>query len=188
MRLGKSAYIVQAVRYLTADGVVVVEGYLGGYALLDGLNDEAEFIERLGRLRVQIDVASEVDAIYLSNTLDNDGAAIRLAYKSQYLGMTLLAIDDDLLGLIRRGYVFLFNALLDVEHYRAGGVNELDALLVCGLICLGGLAMSTEEYAYIMQLSELLVVDSDKSQFAQSLTLHTIVHDVAQTVEWGTLL
>ena len=39
----------------------------------------------------------------------------------------------------------------------------------------------------MMQMSHLLVVDGDESHLPQALTLHAVVHDVAQTIELGAL-
>jgi len=85
---------------LAADGVVVVELHIGCDALLDGLYDEAKLIKRLGGLRVEVDVACEVDAVYLLDALDDDGRTVRLSYEAQHLGMSLLSVDDDLLGVL----------------------------------------------------------------------------------------
>ena len=43
--------------------------------------------------------------------------------------------------------------------------------------------MSTEEYLGIMQRLQVIMVDGDEAHLPQPLTLHAIVHDIAQTVE-----
>ena len=48
--------------------------------------------------------------------------------------------------------------------------------------------MGTEEHTYVAQLAKLLMVDGYESQLAQALTLHPVVHDIAQAVERSTLL
>ena len=60
--------------------------------------------------------------------------------------MSLLSIDDNLFGLIRCCLKLLFDALLDIEHYRAGGVDNLYAIATGYFICLWRLAMRTEQY------------------------------------------
>ena len=84
---GKGADVGQAIWYLTADGVVVAKLYIGGDALLDGLYDEAKLVERLGGLRVEVDVACEVDAVYLLDALDDDGRAVGLPHEAEHLGI-----------------------------------------------------------------------------------------------------
>ena len=44
--------------------------------------------------------------------------------------MPLLPVDDNLFGSSLVGHIFLFDALLDIEHYRAGGIDNLDIVFL----------------------------------------------------------
>ena len=111
---------------------------------LDVLDDAMELVERLGGLGVQKDVAREVEALGLIESLNDDGLAVRLPDQAQHLGMALLAEDDDLRGERRevRGERMLsLDALLELEHHGAGGIDDFDIVLAGQLIGLGGLTM-----------------------------------------------
>ena len=43
--------------------------------------------------------------------------------------------------------------------------------------------MRTQQHLGMMQLAQLVVVDGDESHLAQSLTLHTVMYDIAQAIE-----
>ena len=43
--------------------------------------------------------------------------------------------------------------------------------------------MSTQQHLYAMQRAHILMVDGDEPLLVQTLHLHTIVHNVAKTIE-----
>ena len=43
--------------------------------------------------------------------------------------------------------------------------------------------MSTEQHLDIVQLAHLVVVDGNESHLTQTLTLHTIMHNITETIE-----
>ena len=64
--------------------------------LLDILDDAVELVERLRCLRIEIDVAREIEALDILEVGDDDGFALRLTDKTEHLSMTGLAEDDNL--------------------------------------------------------------------------------------------
>ena len=112
--------------------------------------------------------------------LDDDGVACRLTNQSEHLSMSLFPEDDNLSGAC---LILLLDALLQLEHHRARSVDNLDIVLTSQLIGLRGLAMSAQQYLHMVQLTHLVVIDGDESHVAQTLTLHTIMHDITQAIE-----
>ena len=112
--------------------------------------------------------------------LDDDGVACRLTDQSEHLSMSLFAKDDNL---TRPHLILLLDALLQLEHHRTRGINDLDIIQTGQLIGLRGLAMSTQQYFHVVQLAHLVVIDGDESHVAQALTLHTIMHYITQAIE-----
>jgi hypothetical protein len=47
--------------------------------------------------------------------------------------------------------------------------------------------MGTQKHLHIVQMLQIVVIDSDESHALKSLTLHPVVHDITQTVESGSL-
>ncbi len=117
------------VGYLSADCVVIFEMHSGSYAVLYFFDYLIEAFERLRCLRVECYVAVEIDFVKPREVFYHDGIALGLPYKTVDLGMTVLAIDDNL-GAVAVGVVFSFYPLLQFEHYRASGVDNLNAHLV----------------------------------------------------------
>ena len=64
--------------------------------LLDILDDAVELVEALRGLRVQVDVAVEVELHHLVEVLDDDGLRVGLSHQSQHLGVAFLSEDDNL--------------------------------------------------------------------------------------------
>ena len=106
-------------------------------------------------------------------------------YESQHLGMAALAVNDNLGSALARftsteGGI---DALLQLEHYRAGGIYDLDAVAAGGLVGLGRLTMSPEQHLHVMQLFQLLMGDGFQATVGQSVHFGSIVHNVAQAVQ-----
>ena len=153
--------------------------YCLGDMRLDIVDDAMELIERLRSLGVEVDVAGEIELCHLIEVLDDDGLGLGLTYETKYLSMTFLTEDHDLRGV----FIILFlDALLELEHHRTGGIDDLDVVLTGELIGLRGFAMGTQQYLDIMQLAHIIVIDGDQSHLAQTITLHTIVDDITKTV------
>ena len=93
---GKAADVRHPVGYLSADGVVILEGGIGRNVCLDVLHDLAELVQRLGGLRIQADVLAEIQPIDFVDAFDDDGLSVGLSHEAQYLGVSVLAVDYDL--------------------------------------------------------------------------------------------
>ena len=185
VRSGEVPYILQPVGHLAADGVGIVERHVGGHALLDDLDEVAELGKRLGGLRVEADGTGEVDAVEFVAALDNDGRATRLPHEAQHLGVAFLPEDDDLRPVVSLGVAL--DALLDVEHHGAGGIDELYVVLAGRGVGLGRLAVGTKQHAHVVEPTELLVVDGNEAETTQTLALLAVVDDVAQRIEGDAL-
>ena len=67
-----------AVRYLSADGIETAEGSPFSNMTLDEFYNLMEFIQVLCGLRIEIDVAREIELFHVAEVLDNDGPALNL--------------------------------------------------------------------------------------------------------------
>ena len=140
-----------------------------------------EAIERLCCLRVEIDVAREVELLHVLHLLYHDSLACGLSHKSQHLGVSALAEDNYLR--IGRRVVLSLDAALQSQHHGARSVDYLYVVLLRQSVSLGRFAVSTQQHLHVVQAAQIVVIDSDESLLVQSLHLHTVVHDVAEAVE-----
>ena len=81
------------------------------------------------------------------------------------------------------GGVLLLDALLELEHHRTGGIDDLDVVTACQLIGLGRFAVGAEEHLDVVEFAEFVMVDGDESHFTEAFALHAVVYDVAEAVE-----
>ena len=106
--------------------------------------------------------------------------------------MTLFAEDDNLrgTGILEIGqymFILLLDALLQLQHHRTGGINNLDMVLSRQVVGFWRLTMCAQQHLHAMQLAHLLMVNGDESHLAQPLALHTIMYDITQAIERVTL-
>ena len=114
-----------------------------------------------------------------------------LAHEAQHLGMAPLAVDDDLgRGLAGLGVAVIggVDALLQLEHHGAGGIDDVDAVAARGFVGLRRLAVGTQQHLHVVQLLELVVGDGLQADVGQAVHLGGVVHDVAQAVQVPTLV
>ena len=90
-------------------------------------------------------------------------------------------------GEFRRSLILLFDLLLELEHHRASGIDNLDMITTGKFISLWGLSMSAQQHLHIVKLAHLLVVDGDESHLAQTIALHAVMHDIAKAIEGAPL-
>ena len=186
---GEAGNIRHAVGYGATDGVEALERGTFGDMRLDVVDDAMELIERLRGLGVEIDVARKVELHHLIEVLDNDCLRLGLTNKAKHLGMSLLTEDDDLCGrsvgrgVDKRAVVLRLDALLELEHHRTGGIDDLDVVLAGQFIGLRGFTMGTQQHLDMVKLAHVVVVDGDESHLTQALALHAVVHDIAETIE-----
>ena len=145
-----------------ADGVEALKGGGGRDVRLDVVDDAVVLVERLRGLGIEIDVTREVKTLHLVEILDDDGGGVGLSHETQHLGMTFLTEDDDLgIGLngltrtLRISIVLLFDAFLELEHHRTGGVDDLDVVAAGEFVGLRGLAVGTEEHLHVVEFTHV---------------------------------
>ena len=86
------------------------------------------------------------------------------------------------------GYFILsFDAFLQLEYHRTGGIDDFDIVTLCQLVGLRGFSVCTQQHFDIVQTCHVVVVDGDKAHLAQTLALHTIMYNVTQTIERSAL-
>ena len=93
--------------------------------------------------------------------------------------MAFLAEDHDLLPTC---LILRLDTLLELEHHRTGGIDDLDVVTAGELVGLRGLAMGTEQHLHIVEFPHIGVVDGDKAHILQALALHTVVDDIAEAI------
>ena len=81
------------------------------------------------------------------------------------------------------GFILLLDALLQLQHYGAGGVDDFDVVLACQLVGLRGFAMCAQQHLDIVQLGHFVVIDGYQSHVTQAFALHAVMHDIAQAIE-----
>ena len=86
-----------------------------------------------------------------------------------------------------RFIILSLDALLELEHHGTGGIDDLDVVATGELVGLRGFAMGTQQHLHIVELAHLLMIDGDEPHLAEAFTLHTIVHDITETIELGSL-
>jgi len=180
---GKAANVGHAVCHLSANGVVVGEGCLGADVLLNVINYLSEFVEGLGRLGVETNVAIKVELPGIICRLDDDGRFLRLSHKAKHLSMTVLTKDDNLFFVLSISIILLLDAFLKVQHHGASGVNQVDGMLAGKCVGRWRFAMGTEQDLGIVDVAHLVVIDGDEPHLLQAVALLAIVHDVAQAIE-----
>ena len=63
------------------------------------------------------------------------------------------------------------NALLQLKHHRAGGIDNLNAVAAGNLISFGWLAVRTQQHLHIVQAAQVVVSDSHQALGLQSFHL-----------------
>lgn len=154
------AQVVNAVGYLTADGVMICELGVGGLATLNFLNHSAEALKGHGRLAIQGDVSVEVDAVKAGDVFNDYGSRVGLPDEAVDLGVAALSIDDNL-GLGRCGECLLY-ASLEGEHNGTGRVDDVDVVATGGGVGRGWLSMGAKQDVGVSDVVEVSVGDCDK--------------------------
>ena len=158
MALGKFLDFGDAVGYRAADGVVVFES-LATLAARDFVNHLLEALERLGGLAIERYVAREIHLVEPFFVLHYNRLAIGLPHETVHFGVPALAVDNNLRTSAVAG-IGCVDALLELEHHRAGGVDNLDVVLPRNAVCLRRLAVRPQEHFHIVQPAQVVVGDS----------------------------
>lgn len=178
---GKLRDARHAVGHRAADGVEGTERSRGGYVSLYVVDYAVIFVERLGGLRIQIDVAREIERSHLAKALNDNGARMGLANQPQHLGVAFLAEDDYLR--IGVAVVLLLDALLQLQHHGAGGIDNVYVVAARQLVSLRRLAVGAQQHLDTVQPPQVVVVDGHQPHLLQAVALHAVMHNVAQAVE-----
>ena len=142
----------------------------------------------LRRLREEVDRSREVDQVEILLPLDDNRRIRDLTRQSHHFGVAALAEDHHLTANRAHLLVRLDDALLQLRHHGAGGVNHLDTERTrCG-IGRGGLAVGSDKEARAAEGLHLGVGDGVQSQPFEALHLHTVVDNITQRIDRATLL
>ena len=108
-----------------------------------------------------------------------------LADEAEDFGVSPLAVDDNLRCRPVRLVAVIggMDALLQFEHYRAGGVDDFDAVAAGGFIGLRRFAVCPEQHFHVVQLLQLLVGNGLQTTAGETVHLGSIVHNVTQAVQ-----
>ena len=182
--LGKAAYVGHTVGYLTADGVGVFEVDVGTDVGLYIVYYLAEAVEAFGGLAVETDVGVHVEPADFGGAFDDDGSALGLSDEPEDFGVAVFAEDDYLLGGggLLALLVFFAYAVLEMEDYGAGGVDDVYVLLLGLVVGGGGLAVGSQQEVAVVELAELGVVDGLQAHVLQAAALGAVVYDVTEAV------
>ena len=167
---------------LPADGVERFEPVVA-FSLPDVFDHVAESVYRFGRLRIEQYLLAEIYLFQIVAPFYHDGMVVGLSHQSVHFGMPAFAVDHDLCLVGIPGVVCLFYFSLQLQYDRAGGIDNLDFILLGDPIGFRRFAMGTQQYFYVVQMPQLVVVDCDQSLLLQAFHLVAVVYDVAQTVE-----
>ena len=74
--------------------------------------------------------------------------------QAYYLGMAMFSKNNNVLFLIVRG----FNAVLQFQHYGAGGINQRNVVLQGGAVSIRCFAVCTDEHFFVMQVHQVGMV------------------------------
>lgn len=127
----------------------------------------------------------EVELFHFLQGSDHDGAVAGLAVEPDDFGMPGLAENQHLAALGLHLLETGLDALLELEHDGAGGIDQLDTVLLGNLVGGRGLAMGADQDFGILELAELFHVDDPESQGFEPLDFLGVVDDFAQAVEGG---
>ena len=147
---------------------------------LDIVDDMMEIVESLGGLRIEVDVFGEVELLDIIDFLDYDSLLASLTHQAKDFGMTVFA-KYHYLG-IRGSIVLAFDAALQSQHHRAGGIDNLDVVALGKLVGLRRFAMGSQQDFYIVELGELLMVDGDEPFGMEAFYFHAVVYDIAKAI------
>lgn len=176
---GELADVRHAVGHLPADGVVVFESSVGADVLFDVFHNPTEVIQRFCGLTVKADIPVEVQFPDVLGMLYDNGRAVGLPHQSQYLGMTVLSENNNLLAVERVGIVLAFDALLQMEHNGAGGIYDFDVVGDGLPVGAWRFAVSTQQDGGVVETVVFLVSDGDESHALQTVAFHGVVNDIA---------
>ena len=149
--------------------------------LFDIFDDAVELVERLGGLRIEVDIAAEIELLHIVELGNDNCCAVCLPYKTEHFCMTGLAEDYQLS--LRVGIILTFDAPLQLKHHGACGIYNLNVVLLCELVCLRRLAVGAQQHFRIVQLIHIFMVDGYEPQIVEPFAFHAVVHDVAEAIE-----
>lgn len=180
---GEVLYMLAAVRDLAADSVFP-DKLAPAEAALDFAHQFGELIHIFGGLGEEVGVLGKVQTVNLFQVLDDDSGVVGLALEPHHFGVAGLAENHYLaVSAVLDGLVLGANALLQVAHHRAGGIDNLYRVALGSLVGGGRFTVGAEEYFYVVQFSKLLVVNRLQTERREAVHFTAIVYDIAQAVE-----
>ena len=94
--------------------------------------------------------------------------------------MTALAVDH---YLRYAAVIGSLDTLLQPEHHRAGGVDDLNAVAAGGIVGRWRLAVGTQQHLDVVQGGQVVVRYGAQTAAAQALDLAAVVHYIAQAIQ-----
>ena len=140
-------------------------------------------VQRFCGLGIEPDVFAEIQFPCLLLLFNNDGLSRSLTYQSQYFGVSIFAIDDNLFVSAVFLDILLLYLLLQAEYDRAGCVNDFYIVAAGNVISFGGLSMGAQQHLGVVEAVEFLMVDGNQPHCLQAFHFTAVVHDVSQTIE-----
>ena len=108
----KARNVGHTVGHLSANGVETAKNGRGTDVRLYVFDDAMELVKALRGLRIEVDVAIEIELWHLVEMLYHDGLTARLPHKTKNLGVSVLPKDHDLC--IGVGVELLLDAVLQL--------------------------------------------------------------------------
>ena len=100
-------------------------------------------VQRLCGLGIKTNVFAEIQFPCLFLLFDDDGFSRSLPYQSQYFGVSVFAIDDNLFVSTVFSNILLLYLLLQAEYDRTGCVNDFYIVTTGNVVGFRGLSMGT---------------------------------------------
>lgn len=106
-------------------------------------------------MRIEVDVAIEIDVVDVVMVLNDDGFAVGLSHESVDFGVSVLAIDDDLrtLRAVASRGVGVADASLQLEYNWTCGIDDFDVVLTSDFVGFGWFAMCSKQHFHVVQVA-----------------------------------
>ena len=130
----------------------------------------------------------EINLLQILLALHHDGRLLDLSREAHNLGVASLTQDHHLTTDSLHPLVCRHNLALQLRHNGARRIDKADAQLLGTTVGRGGLAVGADEEIVTTQLLHIAVGDGTQAQRLKTLHLHTVMHNIAQRIDFATKL